>query len=305
MSAPRFPVAVHVLLLRGDEVLLVRRCNTGFEDGKLSVVAGHVEPGEAVTQAAVREAGEEVGLSLSRDRLRVVGVIHRKASEGRVDFFLAYPLDDADAEPQNREPEKCSELVWAALAHLPADTIPYVRAGIEMFRAGSWFQEFGGEAKLIFLCGKMAAGKTTLARQLAEREGAVLLVQDELLDSLYPDEITDMPGFVRRSTRLRNALEPHVCALLAKGISVVLDFPGNTRAQRAWFRRMFERANVDHELHFVDASDALCKSQLADRSRHLPPGTPWTTEGEFEAVTAYFDPPAVDEGFNVIRHARA
>ena len=145
MSYPRFPVAVHVLLLRGDEVLLVRRRNTGFEDGKLSVVAGHVERGEPVTQAALREAYEEVGLALSRDGLRVVGVIHRRSREERLDFFLAYRLENRGEEPQNREPEKCSELVWANLASLPDDTIPYVRAGIENFRSGVWFQEFGWE----------------------------------------------------------------------------------------------------------------------------------------------------------------
>jgi predicted kinase len=78
-------------------------------------------------------------------------------------------------------------------------------------------------AKLMFLCGKMASGKSTLARELAERGDAILLVQDQLLDSLYPGEITDVPGFVRCSSRLRNALEPHVCALLAKGVPVVLD----------------------------------------------------------------------------------
>jgi predicted kinase len=160
-------------------------------------------------------------------------------------------------------------------------------------------------AKLIFLCGKMAAGKSALARDLAERESAILLVQDQFLDSLYPGEITDIPGFVKFSSRLKNALEPHVCALLAKGSSVVLDFPGNTNAQRAWFRGIFERANVEHELHFVDASDALCKSQLKDRSKNLPPGTPWTTEAEFEAITAYFQPPSGDEGFNIVRHERA
>src|SRR2546429_4288338 len=110
MPHPKLPVAVHVLLLRGDEVLLVRRCNTGFEDGKLSVVAGHVEPGESVTQAALRETSEEVGLALSPDRLRVVGVMHRKSDDERVDFFLAYRLDGSDAEPENREPEECSEL---------------------------------------------------------------------------------------------------------------------------------------------------------------------------------------------------
>jgi len=159
-------------------------------------------------------------------------------------------------------------------------------------------------AKLIFLCGKMAAGKSTLARDLAERHGAVLLAQDEFLDSLYPGEITDVPGFAKYSSRLRNALAPHVCALLSKGISVVLDFPGNTVAQRAWFRDLFERANVEHELHFVDASDAVCKSQLRDRSKHLPPGAPWTTDAEFDAITVYFQPPSEEEGFNVIRHQR-
>ena len=157
---------------------------------------------------------------------------------------------------------------------------------------------------MIFLCGKMAAGKSTLAKDLAEREDAVLLVQDELLDRLYPGEITDIPGFVRCSSRLRSALEPHVCALLTKGISVVLDFPANTKAQRAWFRGVFERAKVAHELHFVDASDAVCKSQLKDRSKGLPADAPWTTEAEFEAITVYFQPPAEDEGFNVVRHRR-
>jgi predicted kinase len=160
-------------------------------------------------------------------------------------------------------------------------------------------------AKLIFLCGKMAAGKSTLARELAEREKAILLVEDEFLDHLFPGEITDIPAYVRCSSRLNAALSPHICALLSKGISVVLDFPANTRAQRAWFRGLFERANARHELHFVDASDWLCKSQLKGRSKGLPPGSPWTTDAEFEAITSYFQPPADDEQFNVVRHQRA
>ena len=161
-----------------------------------------------------------------------------------------------------------------------------------------------GTAKLLFMCGKMAAGKSTLSRELAEREGAVLLVQDELLDRLYPGEILDIPDFVRCSSRLRDALTPHVGALLSRGVSVVLDFPGNTRTQRAWFRSLFERAEVEHELHFIDASDDLCKRQLRERSRGLPAGTAWTTDAEFDAITAYFEAPSPEERFNVIRHAR-
>ncbi len=158
--------------------------------------------------------------------------------------------------------------------------------------------------KLMFMCGKMAAGKSTLAKNLAEAEQAVLLVQDELLDHLFPGEITDIQGFVRCSSRLKNALGPHICALLFKGISVVLDFPANTKAQRVWFRELLEQTSADHELHYVDASDAVCKHQLQARSKNLAAGTPWTTEAEFEAITAYFQPPSEEEHFNVICHKR-
>ncbi|HEY8878857.1 MAG TPA: ATP-binding protein [Roseateles sp.] len=160
-------------------------------------------------------------------------------------------------------------------------------------------------ARLIFFCGKMAAGKSTLSRELAARHDAVLLVQDGWLEKLFPAEILTIPDFVRCSTRLREALGPHVVALLKRGTSVVLDFPGNTRSQRVWFRELFEQAGVAHELHFIDAPDELCKRQLRLRSQGLPEGAPWTTDAEFDAITAYFQPPDEDEGFVVIRHSRS
>lgn len=157
-------------------------------------------------------------------------------------------------------------------------------------------------AKLIFVCGKMAAGKSTLARDLADRENAVLLVQDDFLDTLFPGEITDIQKFVECYSRLKNALTPHICTLLSKGISVVLDFAAATKGQRVWFRELIESTNVAHELHFVDASDGLCKNQLRDRSKRLPAGTPWTTDADFEAVNAHFQPPTEDERFNIVRY---
>jgi predicted kinase len=160
--------------------------------------------------------------------------------------------------------------------------------------------------KLLFVCGKMAAGKSTLCTELAAREDAVLVVQDDLLGALYPGEFVDLAAFVKYSNRLQRALTPHIVALLTKGISVVLDFGANTKRQRAWYRDLIETSDCDHELHFIVASDELCKRQLRKRSqeRGLSPGAKWTTEADFEAVTAYFDPPAADEGFNVIRHER-
>ena len=161
------------------------------------------------------------------------------------------------------------------------------------------------EAKLYFMCGKMGAGKSTYAKQLARDQNALLLVQDELVAALFPGEIQDIPSFVKYSGRLKDALSNHICDLLSRGVSVVLDFPGNTRNQRQWFRDLFERSNVEHELHFIDAPDDLCKRQLRQRSEGVPAGSAWTTDAEFDAITAYFQAPAEDEQFNVVRHERA
>jgi predicted kinase len=161
-----------------------------------------------------------------------------------------------------------------------------------------------GPGKLIFFCGKMAAGKSTLSKALAEQEHAVRLAQDDWLAQLFPREIRDVAGYVDRAARLNAALTPLLVSLLSRGITVVLDFPGNTRMQRAWFRQLFEAAGAGHELHLIDAPDDLCKRQLRERSADLPAGTPWTTDAEFDTVTSYFQPPTADERFTVIRHER-
>lgn len=159
-------------------------------------------------------------------------------------------------------------------------------------------------AKLMLFCGKMAAGKSTLARQLAEREGAILFSQDEWIDALFPGAVINVATYLEYSGRINRVLAPYVVSLLARGVPVVLDFPANTRNQRAWFRQIIDRSGADHELHFVDTPDAISRAQLKARSAHLPPGTPWTTDADFDLIASHFVAPAEDEGFTVIRHTR-
>jgi predicted kinase len=160
------------------------------------------------------------------------------------------------------------------------------------------------QGKLFFFCGKMAAGKSTLAREIAQRENAVLIEQDAWLEQLFPGEIVDLAGFIQYAARLRAVLTPHVVALLGKGISVVLDFPGNTRNQRDWFRELFVLAESEHELHYIDAPDELCKRQLKQRSQGLAEGSLFTSDAEFDAITHYFQPPSEAENFHIVYHQR-
>jgi predicted kinase len=159
-------------------------------------------------------------------------------------------------------------------------------------------------AKLLFFCGKMASGKSTLAKQLAERENAILLVQDDLLDTLFPGLIVNVASYLEYSGRVNKMIAPQVVAILAKGVNVVLDFPANTRNQRRWFRGIVDQSGAEHELHVLNTPDDVCLAQLKARSAHLPPGTKWTTEEDFELISSHFQPPSEDEGFIVVRHTR-
>jgi 8-oxo-dGTP diphosphatase len=137
----RFAVAVHLFFLHNDRVLLLRRFNTGWEDGNYSVPAGHVDAGETVTQAAIREAREEIGVRLEPQDVEVVHVMHRKSEDERIDFFLL--ARRWTGEIANREPDKCDDLAWYPVASLPGNTIPYVRQALHNCQNGMLFSEFG------------------------------------------------------------------------------------------------------------------------------------------------------------------
>ncbi|MFH0133344.1 AAA family ATPase [Variovorax sp. VaC1] len=157
-------------------------------------------------------------------------------------------------------------------------------------------------ATLHMVCGKIGAGKSTLTRRLALEPATVLISEDAWLDALYPGEIRELPDYVRTSGRLKQAMAGHVSALLAAGVSVVLDFPANTVSNRAWARGIFEAAGAAHQLHFLDVPDAVCKQRL--RARNASGEHPFeTSDAQFDLITSHFVAPSKDEGFHVVRHA--
>jgi 8-oxo-dGTP pyrophosphatase MutT (NUDIX family) len=63
---PRYAsiIDVHVIFRRGGRVLLLRRTGDTYASGQLCLPSGHVEEGESVLAAAVRETREEIGIDL-------------------------------------------------------------------------------------------------------------------------------------------------------------------------------------------------------------------------------------------------
>ncbi len=149
---------------------------------------------------------------------------------------------------------------------------------------------------LHMICGKAAAGKSTLAARLAEAAGTILISEDAWTSRLFKQEMHTVADYARYSRRLRDAMGPHVTALLKAGLSVVLDFPANTPVNRQWMRGVFEAAGAAHRLHFLDVADDVCKQRLRRRNAS---GTHEFTvsDAEFDEITSYFVAPTAAEGF--------
>lgn len=145
MSSERFTLrsAVYLNLERENRILLVRRFNTGWMDGMYSLIAGHLDGKETVTQAMVREAKEEAGIDVRSEDLHVVHTMHRKSNERLeyIDFFLT--ADQWQGEPKICEPNKCDKMQWFDPTNLPDNLLPYVKNAIESYKKGITFSEMG------------------------------------------------------------------------------------------------------------------------------------------------------------------
>ncbi len=121
---------VHLLLTDGrGHVLFGRRANTGYEDGAYHLPSGHLEAGESLVSALVREAEEEIGVSIDVADVEFVHVMHNSSSGGRVAFF--FRVERWQGEPSNMEPDKCDDLAWFPLDVLPERMIPYCREALQ------------------------------------------------------------------------------------------------------------------------------------------------------------------------------
>lgn len=132
--------AVYLIPQIDHKILLLKRFNTGYEDGNYSFIAGHVEIQESPTEAIIREAYEEAGILVKREDLQFIHVLYRQDQERTyVDFF--FTTKKWQGEIYIKEPNKCSELEWFPVNDLPANTINYIKELIDNWDNNYYFNE--------------------------------------------------------------------------------------------------------------------------------------------------------------------
>ncbi|MEP0521905.1 MAG: ATP-binding protein [Hyphomicrobiales bacterium] len=154
---------------------------------------------------------------------------------------------------------------------------------------------------LHLLCGKIAAGKSTLAADLVRTTGGILIAEDEWLNALFANEISTASDYVKYTSKLRTVMGPHIASLLNASVCVILDFQANTVESRSWMRGLLDNTNAQNQLHILNTPDEICLERLRERNaRGNHPFAP--TEEQFLQFSKFFEAPRPNEGFTIVHH---
>lgn len=135
-------VTVQLLLIKDNKVLLMKRQNTGYEDGKYGFVGGHLEEGEDFKTTIIREAKEELNIELERKKLKFSCLVHRSGvTKNYVNIFFV--TDCYSGKMENKEVEKCSEIVWRDIHNLPDNIIEIEKRVLENYGSNNFLIEYG------------------------------------------------------------------------------------------------------------------------------------------------------------------
>lgn len=137
----KFVVAVSTLLIKDNKVFLLRRKNTGWEDGKYNLPGGHLNGGETAREAAAREILEETGARVSPDDLKFFNVSHLITNSERVHIYFYTKV--WEGEPTNFEKEKADSAAWFDLSNLPSNLSDVFKAAVDAYKNSVPYSEFG------------------------------------------------------------------------------------------------------------------------------------------------------------------
>ncbi|MFD9516171.1 NUDIX domain-containing protein [Streptomyces sp. NPDC059979] len=135
------PVDVHLILRRdgeaGPEVLLSRRAGPVYASGLWHLPSGHLDPGEDMVEAVIREAREETGVLIDSEDVTVAVTVHHRPPVGtgsRIGAF--FEVRRWSGAPHVMEPDRCDAMGWYPLHALPDPMVAYCRSGLDAYRAG-------------------------------------------------------------------------------------------------------------------------------------------------------------------------
>lgn len=146
------------------------------------------------------------------------------------------------------------------------------------------------------LCGFIGAGKTTFAKKLEERTGAVRITKDEWLTRIVGNDPT-IDGYEDYDGRMCGLSRDVAFQLAAKGIDVIIDEGVWLKEQRDILRRRAEEAGAQAVVYFLDTPIETIRERVARRNMNLANDSFKISGDLLDYYLQHWQPPGEDEEY--------
>ena len=122
-----------------NRVLLLQRSDQAkFAQGMWDLPVGKSEPGEPITETAVRELHEETGLTVDPEALKIAHVIHSAWGVEAPNGFLTvvFAAHEWTGDPENREPRKHTQVCWVDTDAIPGEFVETTASALHRYLTG-------------------------------------------------------------------------------------------------------------------------------------------------------------------------
>lgn len=140
MSREEFLSAIYMIIKNEKgEILFQRRCGSKLWPDFLGLPAGHVDKGEDVYQALVREAREELNIDINVKDIEDTFVVNRINKNLKPYYDVYFVIKNYKGIIKINEPNKCQELKWVLLDNMPDDVIEFEKIALDNYEKGIKF----------------------------------------------------------------------------------------------------------------------------------------------------------------------
>jgi predicted kinase len=149
------------------------------------------------------------------------------------------------------------------------------------------------------ICGFISAGKTTFARKLEGRTGAVRITKDEWLIRLIGNDPA-IDGFEEYNNSICELSRDVAFQLVEKGIDVIIDEGFWAKEQRVELRRRIDAMGAKEVLYYLDTPIETIWERVGERNLNLTKDSFRISREMLDSYLTYWQPPSEDEDYVLV-----
>jgi len=149
------------------------------------------------------------------------------------------------------------------------------------------------------ICGFIGSGKTTFARKLEEKTGAIRITKDEWMVRIFGNKIPSDNNFERYDNNVTKLATDIAFKILKAGKDVIIDEGFWVKSQRDELKIRIKEIGAKSILYYVICPTEVMRERTLKRNDQFSEFSFHITEDMFNNYLKYWEPPTEEENYKL------